>query len=131
MPTFKTDQLVRDKRLGWLQKKGISVAHERVTGEAYITALKEKLLEEATEAHEAKTDAELLKELSDVQETIYALVKAYGHAVEDLEREVQDRKADLGSFDHGVYIKTVTVEAGSEDEDYYRQHPEKYPEVDA
>ncbi|MET4670814.1 nucleoside triphosphate pyrophosphohydrolase [Streptomyces sp. PvR018] len=56
-----------------------------------------KLLEEADEAATAE-DGELLEELADVLEVVYALAAHHGHSVEDLERIRAVKAGGRGRF---------------------------------
>jgi predicted house-cleaning noncanonical NTP pyrophosphatase (MazG superfamily) len=60
-------------------------------------ALRDKLVEEATEAANA-SDADLATELADLQEVIDALIAACGLSHEAVRTRQQERRVDRGGF---------------------------------
>ncbi len=70
MRRFKTNILIRDKRLKQMQQNGINVNYEILAQEKYLDELKLKLVEEATECLNTPLTEkdELSKELADVLE---------------------------------------------------------------
>lgn len=80
MRRFKTNILIRDKRLKQMQQNGINVNYEILAQEKYLDELKLKLVEEATECLNTPLTEkdELSKELADVLEVINYLIKAAG-----------------------------------------------------
>ena len=127
MPVFKAELLLRDKRLAWLQERGIEVNYETLSGAALQKALLGKVLEEAQELAEATTQDERVKELADVLEALTAVQKSFEISDAELESVRKQRLAELGAFNQGYYSHAVVVPEG-EFANYYRAYPEKYPE---
>lgn len=130
MPTFITNQLVRDKRVDMLQSDGSTkVAYRTLDAAELLHHLRGKLMEEATEAALADDTEEMAKELADVLEVVEAFAAASGVSMAKVAEVKAERFAKLGGFGQGVFSETVTVKAGSPAEEYHRQYPEKYVEV--
>lgn len=92
------DKLVRDRIPDIIQNDGHLCGVETLEdNQAFRRALREKLIEEATEAANAP-DTDLAAELADLQEVIDALIDAYGltpQAVRDLQHR---RREERGGF---------------------------------
>lgn len=130
MPTFITNQLVRDKRVEMLESDGSTkVAHRKLDAAELLHHLRGKLMEEATEAALADDMDEMAKELADVLEVVEGVAAASGVGMDKVLAAKEARLAKLGGFGQGVFSETVTVQAGSEAEAYHRQYPEKYVEI--
>ena len=69
------NKLVRDRIPEIIHASGMNYEIDTLTDHAYKQALRDKLIEEATEAAQAKGD-DLIKELADLYEVIDALVLA-------------------------------------------------------
>ncbi|HMX24604.1 MAG TPA: nucleoside triphosphate pyrophosphohydrolase [Blastocatellia bacterium] len=102
------NKLVRDKIPNHIQNRGERVEVRRLGGEALVTALRQKLVEEAFEALDA-SPGELVGELADVQEVVRGLCQALGLSVNDIESEREEKAARRGGFNEGLMlIKTST-----------------------
>jgi predicted house-cleaning noncanonical NTP pyrophosphatase (MazG superfamily) len=77
--------------------------------EALRTALRRKLVEEAFEALDARSDEDLVGELADVKEVIAALRRALGVTTVQLESERKDKKRRRGGFAKGLMLTTTAV----------------------
>ncbi|WP_408010530.1 nucleoside triphosphate pyrophosphohydrolase [Pseudalkalibacillus sp. A8] len=60
----------------------------------YLKALEEKAGEELKEYQDAEDSDSVLEELADLMEVVYALAKARGFTIEELE-SIRNRKADV------------------------------------
>ncbi|MFZ2587445.1 MAG: nucleoside triphosphate pyrophosphohydrolase [Alphaproteobacteria bacterium] len=129
MPTFRIEQLVRDKRVPLFEADGCKVAHTMLSGPEFDDALRAKLMEEATEAALTDDVDELVKECADLMDVMAALVKLQGKTVEDVLRVAEERKAKLGGFEGRTYIETLTAPEGSETCAYHKANSDKYEEV--
>jgi predicted house-cleaning noncanonical NTP pyrophosphatase (MazG superfamily) len=69
------NKLVRDNIPNLILQRGESVTTAVLESEALITALKEKLVEEAYELLDAKNLQSITAELADIREVIDALIK--------------------------------------------------------
>ncbi|MBI3889193.1 hypothetical protein HY312_01265 [Candidatus Saccharibacteria bacterium] len=76
-----------------------------------------------------KSDDEIIEEIADVQQVLDDLKSQYG--ITDLQvGEVQAAKFDKkGGFSDGVFVESVTLPESDEWVQYYRNAPEKYPEM--
>jgi predicted house-cleaning noncanonical NTP pyrophosphatase (MazG superfamily) len=91
-------KLVRDGIPEIIRRQGEHCEVAVMTEEEYRQALREKLVEEATEAAQAATLQELITELADVQEVLDALRATYALAPETIVHEQAQRRAERGGF---------------------------------
>lgn len=91
------DKLVRDGIPELIQREGRTCGVETLSDEAYAQALREKLIEEASEILEATPDT-LIAELADLYEVIDALLAL--HNIDDAAviAEQKRRSSERGSF---------------------------------
>jgi predicted house-cleaning noncanonical NTP pyrophosphatase (MazG superfamily) len=66
-------------------------------------ALRDKLVEEATEARDADGD-HLLTELADLQEVMYWLMRLHGITPEMLDTERERRRTERGGFEQRLKL---------------------------
>ena len=92
------NKLVRDKIPERVVKSGDSVRIRRISGQALLQALADKLIEEANEFSEDRT----AEELADVIEVVEALVQHVG--VNEVIRAKQSKAATHGRFYEGVFL---------------------------
>jgi predicted house-cleaning noncanonical NTP pyrophosphatase (MazG superfamily) len=99
-----TEKLVRDKIAEFVMKERGEVLNTRIAGpEAYLQLLKNKLVEEAQEALEAKNRDELAEELGDLLEVIKALAEK--EDIVDLLFSKREAKfLERGGFEAGVVL---------------------------
>ena len=105
---FKFDKLVRDKVPDRMHQKNIHISYYAMDHEEYIGELKRKLLEEAEEVIDANSKVDLIEELADVLEIVYALSEA---------------------FEKKIYSKYIEIDSDHTDIEYYLLSPNKYPEI--
>ncbi len=94
-------KLVRDRIPEIIRQQGRDPVVEYISGERLRQALKDKLVEEASELREAE---DIVEELADVQEVLDALIEAYGLDRGALELARADKKAKRGGFSEGLYL---------------------------
>lgn len=129
--TFKLSKLVRDKIPELFDTLHHTTRTRRLEGTELVTALKAKLIEEATElAQTSPSDQKHeLEELADILQVLLDMTAARGLTMETVET-VRQAKFDVkGGFNHGIFVDTVCVP--SDDEKwlaYYRANPERFPE---
>lgn len=98
------NKLVRDKIPEIIESKGDECTLEILSDDRYIEMLDKKLNEELAEYQADKT----LEELADLLEVIYAVVKARGYSVEQLEKVRKEKADKRGRFDKKILLKQVT-----------------------
>lgn len=103
------NKLVRDKIPASIQGKGEDVEVVALKGDALLAALKQKLVEEAFEALDARSGAELLAELADVQEVVQSLCSALQISLSQLESERQEKARTRGGFEQGVMLRRTST----------------------
>ena len=126
---FKVDKLIRDKMPDILRKMGVSVSMHIMNHGEYIQALKKKLIEEAREVFESKTEHELCEELADIMEVVLTLTEASGFQHEQIEQRRLQKKEAKGGFEKRVYNAFIEMPANNKAVEYYRAKPEEYPEI--
>lgn len=110
------NKLVRDRIPEFLRAKGFSVSARTLTEEQVLTALLEKLQEEATEASTAK-HGKLAEELGDLLELMEAIAERAGIPWEKILGEKAQKHTERGGFQQGVFLEHTE---GVED-DYHRE----------
>ena len=92
------DKLVRDRIPELIRASGNTCGTEMFDDDiAFRRALRDKLVEEATEAAKAP-DTDLAAELADVREVIDALIDAYGLGHDTVRGLQEQRRADRGGL---------------------------------
>ena len=76
----------------------------RLDGNELLAALKDKLLEEASEAHGAKNTEQLCDELCDLLEVIIALSHALNLTLCDIVAAADAKRNRLGGFSEGLLL---------------------------
>jgi len=97
------NKLVRDNIPQIIEEDGKSCDYEILSDEEYIKKLDDKLDEEIAEYHK---DANV-SELADIIEVIYALARANGYSIEELEKIRIKKKVKNGGFDKRILLKEV------------------------
>lgn len=99
----KYNKLVRDKIIKIIEQDG-SIAVSRVLSEKeFITELDNKLSEEVKEYQEDKN----LEEMADVLEVLYAICKARGYTIEELEAKRKEKVDARGGFEEKIFLEFV------------------------
>lgn len=130
MLRFSFAKLIRDNILEEHQKAGHKIIYTLLTGNDLKEALRVKLHEEADEIPvREKVDNEIIEEIADVQQILDDLKALYGISDEQAQNVQQAKYDKKGGFQRGVYIDTVEVDEDDEWVLYYRNNPEKYPEI--
>lgn len=127
---FRVQKLIRDRLPAIMRAQGLAVFDRRLGDAEFVAALKDKLLEEAQEAHEAASPTELVDELADVIEVIHALASASGVSLDDIEARRQAKRAERGGFEARVFNAAVEAGDGSPAAEYYLARPAQYPRED-
>ena len=103
MKTIKYDKLVRDEIPKIIESSGKTCKTRVLSDEEYIIMLDKKLDEELLEYRKDKT----AEELADLIEVIYALAKAQGVTVEQLESIRAKKCSERGAFDRKIFLESV------------------------
>lgn len=103
----KYKKLVRDCIPDIIRSNNEVPVTQELNGEEYKEALFEKLIEEANEVVEANGKEELKKEIGDVQEVLYAVMKAYDISNQEVDALRSKRKEERGGFDAGIFLEDV------------------------
>ena len=129
MPRFIFNKLVRDKLIKEFERSGQGVIHRHVTAADHIKALKQKIAEEASEIPINGNRDDLVSEIADVQQAIDDL-KALCEITNDQVTEVQQVKfSNKGGFLSGDFVETLELRDDDEWVEYYRAHPNVFPEI--
>ena len=101
------DKLVRDRIPEIIQKEGNTADIIILSEESFKQAIKEKLIEEATEVCNAQNRDDILSELADLQEVMDTIKQLYN--INTLEvNTIQAVKAlQRGKFEKRLYLKSV------------------------
>ena len=119
MPKFQLNKLVRDNLVQKSQDLGISVEYKILEWQQAIFALLNKVQEESSELNQETDPEKIVWELVDIQQ-----------AIDDLLKKVEEKKIDKGWFEQGLYVKTMEMDETNKRSDYYKQDPERFPEVE-
>jgi predicted house-cleaning noncanonical NTP pyrophosphatase (MazG superfamily) len=103
------NKIVRDRVPEIIAKRGEHAEILRLEGEALITALRQKLVEEAFEALDAKSGDDLVGELADVSEVIDALCGALKVTRPHLNTVQKEKRQKRGGFEAGVMLARTTA----------------------
>lgn len=98
------NKLVRDRIPEIIHRAGEHYAVEVMTEEKYQQALRQKLVEEASEAAQAQTSQELVTELADLQEVIDTLITTSGLSREMIMQEQERRRTERGGFEQRLRL---------------------------
>jgi len=103
------NKIVRDKIPAVIAERGERVEAVQLCGDALLRALREKLVEEALEALDARSGDDLVAELADVEEVVEAICRALQVKDSQLKSTRREKRNRRGGFDRGLMlIKTAT-----------------------
>lgn len=107
------NKLVRDRIPEIIRQSGIECEIAILSDAEYCQALRQKLLEEATEVAEADRD-NLLAELADLYEVIDALMLSYGISGDEVLNAQAKRRETRGGFAEKIMLlRTSSIEGES------------------
>jgi predicted house-cleaning noncanonical NTP pyrophosphatase (MazG superfamily) len=127
MPKFRLNKLVRDKLLDAYVTEGQKADFRLLVGREHVDGLVQKAIEEIKEVRDAPAH-KYVDELADVQEVLDCLKRVLEVSDEAVRTAQVQRRVKRGSFDKGVFIKTLELEETNEWTAYYRREPGRYPE---
>ena len=121
---LKFEKLIRDGNIKTIQASGGDVIYDLLSDEKKIFFLKKKLIEEATEAFDARDDIELINELGDVLDVLREILRTA-----KIRRykiwQAQRKKAKLrGKFKKGVFCHYIKLPCG-----LHEKWMEKYEDI--
>ncbi len=91
-------KLVRDNIPDIIRASGRTPVVTVLGFEAFESALRDKLIEEASELHAAVDRSEIRAEAADVMEVVIALAAYYGFSLNDVAKEANRRRDERGGF---------------------------------
>ncbi len=100
-------KLVRDRIPEIVAHEGKRAKTRTLGAGEFRNALLKKLLEESKEAHDAKGKKELVKELGDVLEVIFALYCAYNLEPREVESVRRKRRKERGGFEKRLFLEYI------------------------
>lgn len=103
------NKVVRDKVPQQIEGGGEQVEVVRLTGDALLAGLRQKLVEEAFEVLDAKDGEEIIGELADVSEILGAIALALGSSRSAVEAERRIKLRRRGAFKEGLVLKRTTT----------------------
>lgn len=105
------NKLVRDKIPAAISARGESVTALRLEGAALIAALKRKLIEEAFEVLDARTNDDIAEEIADVREVIDALMSRLEISESNVEGRRKRKLKTRGAFNDALMLTKTAVAA--------------------
>lgn len=103
MKTITYNKLVRDRIPAIIEATGKECSTEILSDADYLDKLDQKLLEECAE-YQADQN---LEELADILEVVFAITKARGYTLEELENLRHQKATDRGGFEQKIFLKAV------------------------
>ena len=101
------NKLIRDKIPEIIKKNGAIPKVSVLDEEKFKVALKEKLVEEASELLEAKTNEEVLNELSDVLQLLESIAQNNNTTIAEVEKQKEKKKQERGAFEKKLFLEYV------------------------
>lgn len=127
---FACNKLVRDKTLERMQAKETLCYYHVAAQDEYLVALKAKLIEESAEVKVAENQTELINEMADVLEVLYALCKASNISLETLEQKRNEIRVARGGFEEKIYLEYFELAQDNPLVADFKSRPDKYPEIE-
>jgi len=100
------NKLVRDKIPEIINKSGKTAVCRTLSDEEYLQTLDQKLTEELDEYLKDQS----MEEIADLLEVIYAVVKARGSSMEEIEKIRLLKKEKRGGFENKIFLECVVEE---------------------
>ncbi len=109
MRKYPFNKLIRSKLPQRMIEEGVVVNSQKLEIEEYVVQLKQKIIEEANEVSEAKSREELITELADVLEVIYAIAEATSISQSEIEQARIEKREINGCFEPDHYVHYIQV----------------------
>ena len=130
MPIFQFNKLVRNKLPAIYKKLNETIVYRTLHGIELQIALRQKLIEEASEVpFEAGTREEVINELSDVEQVMKDIKSETNITDEEVEAARQRKFNEKGGFSNGTFVEQIELRDDDKWVEYYRAEPTKYPEL--
>jgi predicted house-cleaning noncanonical NTP pyrophosphatase (MazG superfamily) len=100
----KYNKLVRDNIPEIIEKDGRKAVYHELSEHEFIVQLDKKLNEEVKEYQQDKS----LEEMADILEVLYALCKARGCTIEELEAKRMEKLKKRGGFIKKIYLEYIS-----------------------
>jgi predicted house-cleaning noncanonical NTP pyrophosphatase (MazG superfamily) len=104
MPRKTYNKLIRDKIPEIIRNNNAVPKISELSAEEFKIALNEKLLEEARELAEAKSNEEILNELADILEVAEAVAKNNNITSEEIIKRKDEKKQERGAFEKKLFF---------------------------
>jgi len=127
--SFKFDKLIRDKILEMMLSTDCIVHDKKLKGPELITALKNKLLEEAHEVAATKSVDELKEELADLMEVISAILSIHKLDPAEIEKIRETKNLQKGGFTQGIFVSSIEIDENNPEINRYISKSTKYPNI--
>ncbi len=102
------NKLVRDKIPEIIINSGKKPTYTRIESDInFYRALRLKLNEEVRELLDANTSLDILEEVADIQEVLFAILKLEGYTLDDLKDVFLKKKAERGSFNNRLFLLDI------------------------
>jgi len=101
------NKLIRDKIPEIIKKDNAVPKVSELDDNQFKVALKEKLVEEAKELLEAKTDKEILNELSDVLQLLESIALNNNIAIAEVKKQKEKKEVERGGFEKKLFLEYV------------------------
>ena len=101
------NKLIRDKIPEIIKKDNAVPKVSELDDNQFKVALKEKLVEEAKELLEAKTDKEILNELSDVLQLLESIALNNNIAIAEVKKQKEKNEVERGGFEKKLFLEYV------------------------
>jgi len=128
MAKFRYGKLIRDKILPRQLASGAKPTHRRLKPDEHKQELVRKIAEEAQEIAQAEP-AKVASEIADVQQALDDLKTLYNLTDTDIAKAQAAKKAKDGTFQQGIYVEDIELDDSDPWVTYYRQNPDRYPEI--
>ncbi len=110
MRKYPFNKLIRSKLPDRMVEEGVVVNSQKLEVEEYVVQLKQKIIEEANEVSEAKSREELITELADVLEVIYAIAESTAISQAEIEQARIEKRETNGYFKPENYVHYIQVD---------------------
>ncbi len=98
------NKLVRDNVPSIIERGGEAIETAKLSGEFLLTALKEKLIEEAFEVLDSVDQDSMIDELADVNEVINGILSHLGANRNELLKRQRKKREKAGGFNDGIVL---------------------------
>ncbi len=98
-------KLIRDKIPQIIKDDNAQPKVRELNSKEFISALKDKVLEEAQELKDTKNKKELLNELADLLQLITTLAKNHNFSLDKVEKKMLQKAKERGAFQKKLFLE--------------------------